>query len=215
MRTDRVVSEVLGEDLALTPSDLYNAEIKTSLLGGYSKNQVDILLERAADVLELLITRNKELKQLTEEQKETVDKLHAMEDTLRSALVNTQKMSENIIDSARFQANALLEEAKLARAQAVFKEEQLPDTLLAEIRRLMEARDLLRDDISAILRSHENLLERIPRAEESSQKFVREEVKKHFVSLHDEDEDEEKEQENTGSTSSSEPEDTHTNQATS
>ena len=207
MRTDRVVSEVLGEEHALTPSDLYNAELKTNLFGGYSKNQVDALLERTADMLEILITRNKELKQLTEEQKESLEKLHDMEVSLRSALVSSQKMSENIITSARFQADALLEEAKLARAQAVFKMEQLPDALRAEIRRLMEARDLLRDGIAAMIKSHESLLGRIPRAEEGSKNFAREEVKKHFVSFHDEDEEEETYQENvaTGYSSKSEP----------
>ncbi len=194
MRTDRVVSEVLGEDIALTPSDLYNAELKTSLFGGYSKNQVDALLERAADVLEILVTRNKELKRTNEEQKEELTKLHDMEASLRSALVSSQKMSENIIASARFQADALLAEAKLARAQAVFKMEQLPDALRAEIRRLMEARDLLRADIAAIIKSHESLLERIPHAEKTSETFVREEVKNHFVSFHDDDEEEEQQQ---------------------
>lgn len=190
MRTDRVVSEVLGEDIALTPSDLYNAELKTSLFGGYSKNQVDALLERAADVLEILVNRNKELKRTNEEQKEELTKLHDMEASLRSALVSSQKMSENIIASARFQADAMLAEAKLARAQAVFKMEQLPDALRAEIRRLMEARDLLRADIAAIIKSHESLLERIPHAEKTSETFVKEEAKNHFVSFHDDDEEE-------------------------
>ncbi len=189
MRTDRVVSEVLGEDIALAPSDLYNAELKTNLFGGYSKDQVDALLERAADVLEILITRNKQLKQLAEEQKEELSKLHDMEESLRSALVSSQKMSENIIDAARLQADALLAEAKLARAQAVFRMEQLPESLRAEIRRLMEARDLLRDDIAAVLKSHENLIQRIPHAENTSQEFVKEETRRHFISLHD-DEDE-------------------------
>ena len=195
MRTDRVVSEVLGEENALTPSDLYNAELKTNLFGGYSKNQVDALLERTADMLEILITRNRELKQRTEEQKEKLEKLHDMEVSLRSALVSSQKMSENIIESARFQADALIEEAKLARAQAVFKMEQLPDALRSEIRRLMEARDILRDDIAAMLKSHESLLCRIPKAEEASEDFVREEVKNHFISFHDEEEEEEEKEE--------------------
>lgn len=191
MRTDRVVSEVLGEDIALTPSDLYNAELKTNLFGGYSKNQVDALLERAADVLEILINRNKQLKQTNEEQKEELSKLHDMEASLRSALVSSQKMSENIIDAARLQADALLAEAKLARAQAVFRMEQLPDSLRAEIRRLMEARDLLRDDIAAVLKSHEGLIKRIPPAENAAKEPVKEEPRHHFISLHDDDEEEE------------------------
>lgn len=190
MRSDRMVSEVLGEDQTMTPSDLYNAVIGTSLFGGYSKNQVDILLERAADVLENLINKNRRLKQLSEEQRAELLKYKDMEDSLRSALVSSQKMSENIVSSARFQAEALVEEARLAKAQAVFQMEQLPDALRAEIKRLMAERDRLRDDMTAILESHQQLLERIPRAEETGEDFIREEVKNHFILLHDEEESE-------------------------
>ncbi len=189
MRTDRVVSEVLGEEHAITPSDLYNAELKTNLFGGYSKNQVDTLLERAADVLETVITRNRQLKQQNDEQKTALEKYRDMEESLRGALVSSQKMSENIISSARFQADALLEEARLARAQAIFKMEELPGGLRMEIQRLVEARERLRDDIAAVLHSHEALLGRIPHAEDASEAFVREEARRHFVALHD-DEDE-------------------------
>ncbi len=189
MRTDRVVSEVLGEEHALTPSDLYNAELKTNLFGGYSKNQVDALLERAADVLETLITRNRELKQQNEQQKEAIETFRDMEDSLRSALVSSQKMSENIIASARFQADAMVEEAKLARAQAVFKMEQLPDALRAEMRRLMEQRDRLREDIANILKTHEMLLGEIPKAEHTDKPQVRHEERSHFVSLHEDEEE--------------------------
>lgn len=169
MRSDRVVSEVLGEEHALTPSDLYNAELKTNLFGGYSKNQVDALLERAADVLENLIKRSRELKQQVDEQKAEIQKFHDMEESLRSALVSSQKMSENIIASARFQADALLEEARLAKARAVFQMEQLPDALRVEITRLREERERIRDDVAAVLKSHEGLLARIPRAEDTAE----------------------------------------------
>ncbi len=197
MRTDRVVSEVLGEENALTPSDLYNAEIKTNLFGGYSKNQVDLLLERTADVLETLIKRNKQLKQQVDEQQVEIQKFHDMEESLRTALVSSQKMSENIIASARFQADALVEEARLAKAQAVFQMEQLPMKLREEIARLIEARQRVRDDIAAVLKSHETLLERIPRAEDAAESFVREEARRHYVALHD-DESEEQETETDG-----------------
>jgi len=189
MRTDRVVSEVLGEEHALTPSDLYNAELKTNLFGGYSKNQVDLLLERAADVLETLIKRNKQLKQQVDEQQAEIQNFHDMEESLRSALVSSQKMSENITASARFQADALVEEARLAKAQAVFQMEQLPVKLREEIARLIEARQRVRDDIAAVLKSHEALLERIPLAEDAAEAFVREEVKHHYIALHDEESD--------------------------
>lgn len=40
MRKDKVVSEVLGEELAITPSDLYNTELKNAIMGGYDKQEM-------------------------------------------------------------------------------------------------------------------------------------------------------------------------------
>ncbi len=187
MQTDRVIHETSGEENALTPADLCNADLKTNLFGGYSKNQVDTLLERTADALEALITQNRDLKRQTENQKNEIEMFREMEQSLRSALVSSQKMSENIVVSARLQADALLEEARLAKEKAEFRMERLPDALRSEMRRLMEERDRIRDDIAGILKTHENLLREIPRAENTEGKYVVEKSSAHTPSRHDEE----------------------------
>ena len=164
------------EEHILTPSELVNSVIKTNIFGGYSKNQVDILLERAADVLEFLQQENAELKRKTEQLEQTVEKYRDIESSLRGALVSSQKMGENMVASAKLQADALLEEARLARARAVFSMEKLPDALRVEIQRLSDARERLRDDLAALLQSHEALVERIPRAEDTADEFVGQEL---------------------------------------
>ena len=55
MRKEKLIDEVLGEGAGLTPSDLYNTEFRTNLIGGYDKNEVDAFLERVADQFEVLI----------------------------------------------------------------------------------------------------------------------------------------------------------------
>ena len=54
------------------------------------------------------------------------------------------------------------------------------------------------DDIAAVIKSHEGLIQRIPHAEKASDEFIKEEAKNHFISFHDEDEEDENspEQEN-------------------
>ena len=178
--------EGYGEHI-LTPSELVNSVLKTNIFGGYSKNQVDILLERAADVLEILQQENAELKRKNEQLEETVEKYRDIESSLRGALVSSQKMGENMVASAKLQADALLQEARLARARAVFSMEKLPDALRAEIQRLSDARERLRDDLIALLQSHKSLVERIPRAEDTAGEFVDKEMER--VRYDDDDEE--------------------------
>lgn len=182
-----------GMEHTLTPSELVNSVLKTNIFGGYSKTQVDILLERAADVLEALLQENAELKRKTEQLEQTVEKYGDIEASLRGALVSSQKMGENMVASAKLQADALLEEARLARARAVFKMEKLPDALRAEIQRLMDARERLRDDLAALLESHGALIARIPGAEAAVGEFVGKELER--TGLYDDDDEEDEEDE--------------------
>lgn len=190
MRKDRLVSEVLGESAGLTPSDLINADLRTVLVGGYDRLEVDQLLERAADALERTLQENRRLQKETEALREQLVQYKEMETTLRNALISSQKISETIVASARSQAQALLEEARLERTRARMKCEELPEALKQEIRALTEARDRLRGDMAHIIRVHETLLEKIPRAERILEKPAEDHPSAgtHFVSISDEPE---------------------------
>lgn len=166
MRKDKLVAEVLGEEAAITPSDLYNTEFKNALVGGYDKDEVDEYLERVADVMESLITQVRDLKVEVEEQKNRADAVKDMENTLRNALVSSQKFGDDIAEAARREADALLAEARLARARAEQEATVLPEQLQREVNRLETQRDRLRMDLRAVLAAHEALLGDIPRAED-------------------------------------------------
>jgi len=163
VRKDRLISEVLGQEHALTPSDLINADLRTVIIGGYDKIEVDALLERAANVLEFFTEENRRVRAQFDELKDQVKQHQEMELTLRNAIISAHKAGETIVESARAQAEALLGEARLEKARARQQAEQLPEAMRDEMRRLHEQRDRLRDDIEAVLRTHEALLQRIPR----------------------------------------------------
>jgi cell division initiation protein len=174
MRKDKLVAEVLGEEAAITPSDLYNTEFKNALMGGYDKDEVDEYLERVADVMEGLITQVKELKQQVEEQRSRADAVKDMENTLRNALVSSQKFGDDIAESARREADALLAEARLAKARAEQEAAVLPEELHNEVNRLAAQRDRLRMDMRALLAAHQALLGDIPRAEDLVEEVAQE-----------------------------------------
>jgi DivIVA domain-containing protein len=185
VRKDRLISEVLGQEHALSPSDLINADLRTVIIGGYDKIEVDALLERAADVLERFAEENRRLRGQLDDQRDQVQQHQEMEITLRNAIISAHKAGETLIESARSQAEALIEEARLEKARARFQAEQLPEALRDEMRRLHDERDRLRADIEAVLRAHESMLQRLPRAEERQQAALRQESRGHYIGFED------------------------------
>ncbi|NLN94538.1 MAG: DivIVA domain-containing protein [Candidatus Hydrogenedens sp.] len=159
-----VTEEQLQTMPLVTAEKLYSAQIRTRLLG-YCKEEVDMLLEEAAATLDMLRQENDSFREKTEALEEELKKYQDMESSLRASLISSQKMGEAMIASAQLQADALVEEARLAKERAVFKMEQLPVALQAEIERLTGERDQLRQDLRAILQAHGALIDTIPTAE--------------------------------------------------
>lgn len=111
-----------------------------------------------ADALESVINQVREVKEVLESQKEKMQAMTDMENTLRNALVSAQKFGENIQESAIREANALLEEARLAKMRAEMAAAELPGELRTEIQELKNERTRLRMDLRAVLSAHSALL---------------------------------------------------------
>lgn len=169
MRKDKLINEILGEEIAITPSDLYSIEFKNALVGGYDKAEVDAFLERVGDAFETLLNQKKALQEELENQRHKVDELRDMESTLRNALVSAQKFSQDARDAARREADALLGEARLEKERVRLSYTELPEALRQEISALRAARDRMRADIRAMLATHSALLYEIPQAEKAQE----------------------------------------------
>lgn len=158
MRKDKVVTEMLGEDLAITPSDVCDKKFRRAMVGGYDRRQVDRFLERVADAIERLLDQVRALKGTQQEQKGRIEEYRDMETTLRTALSSSQNLAEDILSAARREAQALVEEAHARQAQIELDARRLPDALRREIQLLEQQRDRLRVELGAVLDTHKNLL---------------------------------------------------------
>ncbi len=162
MRKDRVISEVFGEESVLAPSELSNKTFGKALFGGYAKGQVHAFLHQVADVVERL---NEEIRTLKERQDTLRSELaghREIEAGLREALVAAQRVSEDVIASAKREAEAILAEARVARDRALVDAAEIPAGLRQEIDALRRQRDGLRRDIEAALDGHRRLLAASP-----------------------------------------------------
>ena len=168
MKKDELISEVLGEEAVLTASDVYNKEFKAALMGGYDRQDVDEFLERIADAFEGMVKHNRALKDELDDGRSTLTEMREMESTLRSALASSQKFNENIAEAARREADALLEQARLAKQRAELEAVELPAGLRQEIEDLKVARNRIRTDLRAVLAAHSALLHDIPTGEDNA-----------------------------------------------
>ncbi len=151
MRKDKVISEVLGAETILTPSEIYAQRFPKSIVGGYSIETVDEFLHRVADTVELLLERIQELKEKIDEQTKLVEFYRQEESVLRSALNSAQKLNEDIIESAQRQAEAIITEAQ-TRAQ------QIPLRLEQEIQHLIHLRDRFHQEVKTVFLSFQSML---------------------------------------------------------
>lgn len=166
MRKDKIVSQVLGEESAITPSDLYNMQFKTAAFGGYDKAEVDAYLERVADVFEGLVTQVAQLKQRCEEQRADIETFRDLGGTLKASLDTLQNYRQEILDIARREADAIREQAHAIKAKAEAEAKIVPESIDREARALRDLRDSLRNNLRAVIEAHTILLEKIPAAED-------------------------------------------------
>ena len=170
------------------PSDISNRQFKTSMFGGFKKHVVqDYLKDVGGQVQNLLSERGtlesqvasqqqdlQSLRQRLDEQQEQLAKqkrrieqhekklaeFRQAEQSLRSALVSSQKFAEDLLETSRREADSIVESARLEKARVRLEAKEIGISLTKEVRALQEQRQRLYAEIGAILDTHRNLLEK-------------------------------------------------------
>lgn len=141
----------------LTAKDIREVKFNRSM-GGYKTNEVDEFLDRCADVVEELTAHSEENERKMQVLAETIVDYRNQEDSIRSALISAQRMSESVIADARKQANDILEAAK-AEASAMH-DQALMDTAAEqeELRRVRQEVADFKAKLMSIYREHLTLI---------------------------------------------------------
>lgn len=179
----------------LTAKDIREVKFSRSM-GGYKTVEVDEFLDRCADVVEELTAQNDENARKMQVLAETIVDYRNQEDSIRSALISAQRMSESVIADARKQADDIL---AAARAEAENMREKAQQDTADELRELNRVKQEVSDfkaKLLSIYREHLmliNVLEDAPAvedevsAENESASIAAEEPVAERVSLVEED----------------------------
>ena len=134
-------------------------EIKfTRSLGGYKTDEVDDFLDRCADAVEELTRINDENERKLQVLAETVMDYRNQEDSIRSALISAQRMSESVISEARKQAEDIREAAR--HEADSMRDQAVADTAaeLEELRRIRQEVADFKARLLATYREHLTLI---------------------------------------------------------
>ena len=152
----------------ITANDI--REIKfTRSMGGYKTTEVDEFLDRCADAVEELTKENGENTRKMQVLAETIMDYRNQEDSIRSALISAQRMSESVISDAKKQAEEILSAAQAEAAN--MHEKALADTAAEqeELVRVKQEVANFKSRLMATYREHLTLIGVLEGDEEAAQ----------------------------------------------
>ena len=141
----------------LTANEIREVKFNRSM-GGYKTNEVDDFLDRCAEAVDELTKINNENERKMQVLAETILDYRNQEDSIRSALISAQRMSESVISDARKQADDILTAAKAEAGE--MHEKAVADTAaeIAELNRTKNEVAEFKAKLLSIYREHLTLI---------------------------------------------------------
>jgi cell division initiation protein len=158
-REKKMLVEVLGEPVALAPSDLYDTKFKRSLFGLKARD-VRSCLDSVADDIERLIEQNRRLRFQVEQLQDQLSEYRRTEESLKNALISSEKLRSEILNEAKKEGELLIDEARLDAKQIYHEAEQACGEIEQEIARLALQKERFKVEFAALLEAHREMLDK-------------------------------------------------------
>lgn len=155
----------------MTPEDIRSITFDKGMRG-YRPEDVDDFIENIAKEMETLMAQKAEaeataksrkdkmlvLAQKVEEYRGQIDAYRAEEDTLRTALLNAQRMGDNIIRDARQQADSIVRDANLKADSILSLSRDELEEQNAELARVKNEVARFKNEVLGLYKTHIELL---------------------------------------------------------
>ncbi len=130
----------------------------TKTMGGYKTAEVDSFLDQCADTIEALNRDIEENSRKMQVLAETIVEYRNQEDSIRTALMSAQRMSETVINEAKEKAEAIISEAQ-GKADSIEEEsKKCIQSELDELARIQKEVTAFRSRLLATYREHLTLI---------------------------------------------------------
>ena len=144
--------------MEITPIEIHQQHFKNRLFG-YDKAGVDRFLEAVAEELEKLHRENHELRENLARTRSAMEEMRERETILQETLITTQKITEDLKQSAHREANLIIKEGQLKADRIIRGAEEKRFLILDEINELHRQKIVFQTALSSLLESHRKMLE--------------------------------------------------------
>lgn len=145
--------------MSITPIDILHTQFKTTLRG-YSRSQVDDFARSVGEALEGVLRERCELQRKIDHLQEDVDRVRKIESTLTEALTLAQKSADEIRAAAHKQAEAILQEAELARVRVTVDAQKEAEKYRADVELLQATKGRFESEFRAMLNVYHDWLDK-------------------------------------------------------
>ena len=144
--------------MRISPIDIEQQEFGRSFRG-YNEEEVDDFLDKIVKDYEELIKENAKLKEEIDRMKDRLKEFSEIEETLRSALLNTQKSADEIKDRVENKAKLIVEKAEKEAEVIIQKASQREDETKNEINNLRRYKFIFKERFRSMLNLYQKMLE--------------------------------------------------------
>ena len=142
----------------LTPLDIQQQQFRLRFRG-FDVREVDRFLEKMADALNALQTDNKNLREEIRRLKLETQGYKEREETFKRAMLNSQKVLEQMKDNARKSAEVIIADAEVKAEKILNRAHNRLSQLHEDIAELKRQRMQIEVQIRSIIEAHSKLLE--------------------------------------------------------
>lgn len=126
--------------------------------GGYKTEEVDVFLDACAETVEALTRENEENARKMQVLAETVVDYRNQEDSIRSALINAQRMSESVVAEAQQKAAEIIANAEDEAGKALENANAAIAVERAELERIRSEVAAFKTRLLSLYREHLTLI---------------------------------------------------------
>ena len=144
--------------MKVTPLDIQQQQFKTRFRG-FDIREVDAFLEQMAETVESLQKENQNLGDEVRRLELEIQGYRKREETFKRALLNSQKVLDQMKDNARRSAELIIAEAEVKAEKILNRAHNRLAQLHEDITELKRQRTQIEVQISSIIEAHSRLLE--------------------------------------------------------
>ncbi len=144
--------------MKMTPLDIQQQQFKTRFRG-FDVREVDTFLEQTAGAFETLQRENEDYQEEIRRLELEIQGYKKREETFKRALLNSQKVLDQMKDTARKSAELIIAEAEVKAEKILNKSHNRLAQLHEDIAELKRQRTQIEVQISSVIEAHSKLLE--------------------------------------------------------